>query len=312
MEHLDHLVNLNVSNTNITDLPNGEGVLRGEMKGIFKVPIHSNKPCKHVKLLLLCHSDVIKTMLLSRLKPHFNSSQLPPNYPLPEIDVFQWSFKPFFTRKVLVSKLHFNTWLIGSHYSCRYIYPCFFTSGALYIIVWDLTTTADLREQIKPCVVIAVVTEKHKGWNSEKQASTLAARLNTFFSKPGYQNLLYHGVLMVLPHPKEGQNDLKQRLYDTAQQMTINGQHTVGRQIPETYFSLIPVLEKEQQAFRSKSKSGVLEKSTIWMLFDKGLAADPPDKKELPHMVDFLKEAGFLLHYEDPNCLDQCYFIRPT
>ena len=95
--------------------------------------------------------------------------------------------------------------------------------------------------------------------------------------------------------------------------MTINGQHIVGRQIPETYFSLIPVLEKEQQAFRSKSKSGVMEKSNIWMLFDKTLAPDLADKKELPDMVDFLKEAGFLLHYEDPNDhLDQYYFVRPN
>ena len=329
MEHLDHLVNLNVSNANITDLPNGGGVLRGGIRGIFRARARSNKPCNHVKLMLLCHSDIVKTVMLSRLKPHFNTSQQLPNSPLPEIDVFQWSFKPLFTRKVFVSpKLYFNTWLIGSHYSCRSIYPCFFTPGALYVIVWDLTTTADLREQIKPYIdlliryvpsanilVIAVLPEQFEAWHNEKQAEVLAARLNTFFSKPSYQSLSYHGVLMVVANPnvKEGQSDLKQRLYDAAQQMIVNGQHIVGRQIPETYFSLIPVLEKEQQAFRSKSKPGVLEESTIWMLFDKALASDPPDKMELPVMVDFLKEAGFLLHYEDPNDrLDRCYFTRPT
>ena len=328
MEHLDHLVNLNVSNANINDLPNGGGVLRGGIRGIFRARARSNKPCNHIKLMLLCHSDVVKTVMLSRLKPHFNSSQLVPNYPLPEIDVFQWSFKPLFTRKVFVSpKLYFHTWLIGSNYSCRSIFPCFFTPSALYVIVWDRTTTADLREQIKPYIdlliryvpsanilIIAVMPEQYEGWNSEKQAEGLAARLNKFFSKPSYESLSYHGVLMVVANPnvKEGQSDLKQRLYDAAQQMIVNGQQIVGRQIPETYFSLIPVLEKEQQAFRSKSKPGVLEESTIWMLFDKALASDPPDKMELPVMVDFLKEAGLLLHYEDPNDrLDRCYFTRP-
>ena len=329
MENLDHLVNLNVSNANISDLPNGGGVLRGGIRGIFRARARSNKPCNHVKLMLLCHSDTVKTVMLSRLKPHFSLTHLPQNQPLPEIDLFQWNFKPLFTRKVFVSpKLYFNTWLIGSSYSCRSIYPCFFTPGALYVIVWDLTITADLREQIKAYIdllvryvptanvlVIAVLPEHYEGWNSEKQAEMLALRLNTFFTKPSYQSLCYHGVLMVVANPnvKEGQADLKQRLYDAAQQMIVNGQPIVGRQVPETYFSLIPVLEKEQQAFRSRSKPGVLEESTIWMLFDQTLSSDPPDKMELPVMVEFLKEAGFLLHYEDPNDgLDQCYFTRPV
>ena len=328
MEHLDHLVNLNVSNANITDLPNGGGVLRGGIRGIFRARARSNKPCNHVKLMLLCHSDIVKTVMLSRLKPHFNSSQLVQNFPLPEIDVFQWSFKPLFTRKVFVSpKLYFHTWLIGSNYSCRSIFPCFFTPSALYVIVWDRTTTADLREQIKPYIdlliryvpsanilIIAVLPEQYEGWTSERQAEGLAGRLNNFFSKPSYQSLCYHGVLMVVANPniKAGQSDLKQRLYDAALQMIVNGQQIIGRLIPETYFSLIPVLEKEQQTFRSNSKPGVLEESTIWMLFDKALASDPPDKMELPVMVDFLKEAGILLHYEDPNDrLDRCYFTRP-
>ena len=328
MEHLDHLVNLNVSNANITDLTNGGGVLRGGTRGIVRARARSDKPCNHVKLVLLFHTDVVKTVMLSRLKPHFNSSKLVPNFPLPEIDVFQWSFKPLFTRKVFVSpKLYFHTWLIGSNYSCRSIFPCFFTLSALYVIVWDRTTTADWREQIKPYIdlliryvtsanilIIAVLPEQHDGWTSEKQAEGLAERISRFFSKPNYQSLYYHGVLMVVANPnfKEGQSDLKQRLYDTAQQMIVNGQQIIGRQIPETYFSLIPVLEKEQQTFRSKSKPGVLEESTVWMLFDKALASDPPDKMELPVMVDFLKEVGLLLHYKDPNDhLDHLYFTRP-
>ena len=313
MENLENLVNLNVTNTK----------LRGGIRGISRAHALSSKPCNLIKLILLCHTDVVKVLMLSKLKSHFKTSQLASNKPFPEMDVFQWSFKPLLSRK---DKLCFNTWLFGSHYSCRSIYPCFFTSGALYVIVWDLTTTADLREQIKPYIdllicyvsspnilVIAVLPEQFETWHKEKQAEVLAARLNTFFSKPSYQSLSYHGVLMVVANIKEGKSNLKQRLYDAAQQMIVNGQHIVSRQVPETYFSLIPVLEKEQQAFRSQSKPGVLEESTILMQFSKALTSDPPDKMELPDMIEFLKEVGYLLHYKDPNDrLDQCYFIRPT
>ena len=327
MEHLDHLINLNVSNTN---LPNGGGVLQGaRIKGIFKAQVHSNKLCNHVKLMLLCTSDNVKNVMLSRLKPHF---KLLPNQHVPEIDVFQWCFKPQYLLSRKKDKLYFNTWLIGSHNFCRFIYPCFFTVGALYVIVWDLTTAADLEKQIKAYVdllvqyvpstnvlVIVMLPEQFEGQfeglNIKKQAKVQAARLNTFFSKPSYQSLSYHGVLVVVANPnvKDGQSDLKQRLYDAAQQMTINDQCIIARQIPDTYFSLISVLEKEQQALRTKSKPGILDESTLWMLFDKALDCDPPNKKELPDMVNFLKEAGFLLHYDEPNDrLDQYYFIRPT
>ena len=322
IERLDHLITLNVSNTN---LPNGGGVLQGaRIKRIFKAQVRSNKPCNHVKLMVLCTSESVKNAILSRLKPHF---KLLPNQHqhLPEMDVFQWSFKPLLSRKK--DKLYFNTWLIGSHNSCRFIYPCFFTPDSLYVIVWDLTTTADLEKQIKAYIdlliryvpstnvlVIVMLPEQFEGLNIKKQAKMQAARLNTFFSKPCYQSLSYHGALIVVANPnvKEGQSDLKQRLYDAAQQMTVNDQRIVGRQVPDEYFSLISVLEKEQQALRTKSKPGMLDESTLWMLFDKVLDCDPPNKKEHLDMVRFLKEAGFLLHYEEPNDrLDQCYFIQP-
>ena len=75
---------------NITNLPNG-GVLCGyaQIGGILRPQFHSTKPCNHVKLVLLCHSDIVKIMMLSELKPHFNHSQLLPNQALPEIDLFQ-------------------------------------------------------------------------------------------------------------------------------------------------------------------------------------------------------------------------------
>ena len=323
MQHLDHLVNLNVSNANINDLPGGGSILRGAVKGIFRARARSSRTSNYVKLVLLCNTDRVKTAMLSRLKPHFTSSE-----PLPEFDQFQWSYRPLFTRKLFGShKLHFNTWLLGSSYEYNSIYPCFFTPGALYVLVWDVTKSADMREQIKVYIdllvryvptsnvlIINILPDGYEGW-IETNFESHAKRLTTFFSKPSYSSLNFHGLMMVIAkqNVKEGQSDIKQQIYDVASTMMVNGQLKIGRQHPETYFHLIPVLEKEQHAFQTRLKPGVLEECTIWNMFDKALSSDPPHRMELPVMIDFLQESGFLLHYEDPNDrLDQYYFMRPV
>lgn len=316
MQHLDHLVNLNVSNANISDLPGGGGILRGYIKGVFKARARTSKVSPHIKLMLLCNTDRVKSAVLSRLKPHFSITE-----PLPEFDQFQWSYRPFFTR----TRLLFNTWLLGSSYDCNSIYPCFFTSGALYVLVWD-TTTADIREDIKVYVdnlvrhapssnifVINVIPEGYESW-METNFESLAKRLSGFFSRPAYSTLHYHGFMMLVAknNVKDGQSDIKQQIYDIASSMTVNGQIKVNRQYPGSYFDLIPVLEKEQSIFNLRKKPGVLEEISIWNMFDKALSSDLLHRMELPVMIDFLQEAGFILHYEDPNDrLDQYYFTRP-
>ncbi len=323
MQHLDHLVNLNVSNANIHDLPGGGGVLRGAMKGIFKARARSSKTSNYIKLVLICNSDRVKGAMLSRLKPHCVNTE-----PLPEFDQFQWSYRPIFTRKLFnTHKLHFNTWLLGSEYEYNSIYPCFFTTGALYVLVWDITKTADMREQIKVYVdnlvryaptsnllIINILPEGYEPW-IVSNSDSLARRLNGFFSKPSYSSLNYHGLMMVVAkqNVKEGQSDIKQQIYDIASTMTVNGQLKIARQYPETYFHLIPVLEKEQQMFHTREKPGVLEETAIWTMFDKALSSDLLHRMELPVVIDFLQESGFILHYEDPNeRLDQYYFTQPT
>ena len=323
MQQLDHLVNLNVSNANISDLPGGGGILRGGIKGIFKAHARSSKTSNYVKLVLICNTERVKGAMLSRLKSHFVNSE-----PLPEFEQFQWSYRPLFTRKLFgTHKLHFNTWLLGSGYEYHSIYPCFFTPGALYVLVWDITSkAADMREQIKiymdhlvryaPTSNVLIISILPEGYESilDTNYEGLAKRLGGFFSKPTYSSLTYHGLMMVVAkqNVKEGQSDIKQQIYDIASAMTVNGQLKIGRQYPETYFHLLPVLEKEQHTFKVREKPGVLEETTVWTMFDKAVSSDVLHRMELPVVVDFLQEAGFLLHYEDPNeRLDQYYFTRP-
>jgi len=320
MENLDHLVNLNVTNANISnDLPGG-GVLRGAIKGVFKARARSSKACNHVKLVILCHSDSAKGMMYSRLKHSV------PGVPH-EFLTFQWSYRPIFTKKLFSNqKLYFNTWLIGGAYKVSSIYSCFFTSSAFYVIVWDMTRTGEMREQIKLYIdliaryvptanvlVIAILPEPFDTW-ADANADNLHRRLATFFSKPSYSGLVYHGLILMALNPstKEGQTDLKQKLYDVASTMAVNGHPVVSRHYPENYFSLIPILEKEQNTYLMRKKPGVLEENAIWKLFDQAVSSDPLDRMELPFIINFLQDAGFLMHYEDPNNrLDQYCFTRP-
>ncbi len=322
MENLDHLVNLNVSNANISDLPAG-GILRGAMKGIFKARARSNKPCTYAKVVILCHSDLTKTVMYTRLKQNVAKPSS-----LPEIDLFQWSYRPLFTKAKFFStqKLFFNTWMIGSAFEYSCIYPCFFTVNALYVIGCDVSRSAEMREQIKVYIdlltryvpkanvcVVGILPDGYEAW-AESNLESVVRRVNKLFSSPVYQDFSYHGLSIVAENAniKDGHVDVRQRIYDVASTMSVNGQQVIGRYYPENYFSLIPVLEKEQQTFATRDKPGVLVENTMCSLFDKALCADPPDKMELPVITEFLQEAGFLLHFEDPNDrLDQYYFMRP-
>lgn len=324
MENLDKLVNLNVSHTSIADLPRGDGIIRGGLRGVLKARARSSKPCNYIKLILLCHSDYVKSIMLSRLKPHYSV------YEKSDIDIFQWSYRPLFTRSKPFfggTKLHFNTWLVGSTYECSSLYPCLFTPSAMNVIVWDLTKTADMREQMKVYIdilvrhvpqanilVFVVIPDSFEAV-AETTSESLSKRLYTFFHTPSYKTLHYHGMCLVIVNPniKEGQAEMKQRLYDTAMSMTVNNQILVTRQFPENYYSLIPALEREQKTFSERSQPGILEEKTLWNTLQQALPSDPPDIMELPVIVDFLKETGFLLHYEDPNDhLDRYYFTQPV
>jgi serine/threonine protein kinase len=313
MENLEKLVNLNVTNANIKDLP----VLPGKVRGFFKARARSSKPCNYVKVVILCQSDVAKSVMYSRLRGAGSSTFIP------DIGIFQWSYRPLLKRL----KLHFNTWVLGSSTDYSPIFPCFFSPCALYLIIWDMTRTGEMREQIKLYVdllaryvpaanilVMVILPEPFEAW-ADANFENLTKRLSQFFSKPIYRTLQYHGIgMMSVTNAVRdtAQVDVKQKIYEIASTMMVNGQLVTGRHVPENYFSLISIIDKEQQVFRNRGKPGVLEENALWNLFERALPHDSPDRMELPVIVDFLQEAGLLLHYPDPNHrLDQYYFVRP-
>ena len=317
MENLDKLVNLNVTNANIKDIPGG-GLVPSKLRGFFKARARSSKPCNYVKVVILCQSDLAKSVMYSRLRGSGTTSTS-----IPDIGIFQWNHRPLLKRL----KLHFSTWVLGSSTDYSPIFPCFFTPNALYLIIWDMTRTGEMREQIKPYVdllaryvptanilVMVILPEPFEAW-ADANYENLTKRLVSFFTKPAYRTLQYHGLgMMSVTNAVRDtvQVDVKQKIYEIASTMAVNGQQITGRHYPENYFNLISVIEKEQQVFRGRGKPGVLEENTLWNLFERAIPHDSPDRMELPVIVDFLQDAGLLMHFPDPNDrLDQYYFFRP-
>ena len=317
MENLEKLVNLNVSNANIKDIPGG-GVLPSKIRGFFKATPRSSKPCNYVKVVILCQSDLAKSVMYSRLRGASTTTTS-----IPDIGIFQWNYRPLLKRL----KLHFNTWVLGSSTDYSPIYPCFFSSSALYLIIWDMTRMGEKREQIKPYVdllaryvptanilVMVILPVPFEAW-ADANFDNLTKRLNAFFSKPIYRSLQYRGLGMMSTTNAvrdKAEVNVKQKIYEIASTMTVNGQQVTGRHFPENYFTLISAMDEEQQVFRTRGKPGVLEENALWYLFERALPHDPPDRMELPVIVDFLQDAGLLIHFPDPNDrLDQYYFVRP-
>ena len=322
MDMLDKLANLNVTNSNINDFPTGTPPSGPRLVRAFvKSRARSNKPCNIMKLVVMCNSSVGKHVMFSRLR----QITCPPGSHLPEMNFFQWSYRPF--KFFGIQKVVFNTWMIGVQKDYRSLYPSIYTSNCLYVLVWDMTRTGDIREQIKMYVdgiarhfpranilVTAILPDPFETW-ADTNTAQLSKRLTSLLNQPAYQSIQSHG-LVFLPsnntNPKEAPIDIRIKIYEAATQMTVNGSQVVGRQYPENYYNLIPVIEREHTNLKTSGRPGIMEESSLWSMFEAALGQDMPDSMELPVIMSFLQEVGYLMHFEDPNVrLDQYYFLHP-
>ena len=322
MKDLEHLVNLTGLGPHITELPGGNKLGGQYLAGLFKARARSSKPCYHIKLVILCHSESSKVMLFSHLK--LGNAQLASNPA--SFELFHWSYRQ---RLSFISgvKVQFSTWLLGSGHNCMCVYPCIFTGSALYLLVWDTTQTGDMREQLKPylnqlaChvpfanILVACILQESPE-NAATEMELYTKQLNSLVQKPSYSNFTIHPLFVILiggRDPREGFADVKQHIHEAACKTMVNGKQVVGAMYPESYYSmLLPLIEKLQEDFSKHNQPGVLEESALWKLIAEALTSDSPDRVEMPVMVGFLQDAGYLLHYEDPNDqLENFHFLRP-
>lgn len=323
MELLEHLANLNVANCSINDLPHGVNMRNVGPRGIFKARARSSKACNYIKLVVLCNSNAGKLVMYSRLR----QSSTPPSLPLPDMEVFQWTHRPFLTRKLFASlKLVFNTWIVGVEQECCSLYPSLYTANALYVLVWDVTRALDMKDLLRPYVdgiyrhnptanvLVVVVLPDSQESTSESATSGIVRRLVSVFSQTTYAGLQFQGTCFTSSNPasKDTQVDIRMKIYEIAANMTVSGIPIVSHQYPENYFNLISILEKQHAQLRVGGKSGILEQSALWAMFEDALGQETPDSMELPVITSFLSEAGYLMHFEDPNMhLDHYYFLHP-
>ena len=319
IDMLDKLANLNVTDCNISDLPAGALPGRGWVRGFVRSRSRSSKPCNIVKLLILSNSSVGKVVLFSRLRQVL----CPPGSHLPEMDFFQWNYRPF--KFFGIQKLIFNTWMVGVQREYRLLYPSLYTANALYILVWDLTKTGDIqnikvyvnsisrRFPMANVLVIAILPEPYETW-AESNIAQLNKKVVSLFTQPSYRSLRFQGLLALSssPSPRESTVDIRLKVYEIASQMTVNGSQVTGRQFPENYYHLLPVIEREHTNLKTGGRPGIMEENTLWSMLSSTIKNDMPDSMELPVIISFLKESGYLMHFDDPNSrLSQYHFLHP-
>lgn len=230
MDMLEKLANLNVTDCNISDFPTGAVSGSKLARAFVKSRTRSSKPCNVVKVIVLSNSSVGKVVLFSRLRQIL----CPPGSHLPEMEFFQWNYRPF--KFFGIQKLVFNTWMVGVQGEYRSLYPCLYTSNALYVLVWDLTKTGDI-QHLKPYVdsisqkfptanilVVAILPEPFDMW-VDANITNLNKKLSAMFAQSTYKLMQFHGLVALsgTPSPRDASVDLRMRLYEVASQMTVNG-----------------------------------------------------------------------------------------
>ena len=321
MAMLDRLVNLNIVGCNINDIPPNFNHRAG-VRGLFRARTRSRKACNHIKLVVLCGSNTAKSVTYSRLRPNI----APPTSHLSDMEQFQWSHKQLRLKLFTNQKLIFNTWMVGLSREYRSIYSCLYTANALYVLVLDLTKSTDLSYHFRPYIngicrqvakanvlVIAVLPDPLESW-PEANSTSLNRKISAVFAEPLYRTLVYHGLVLtsVSSANKDTPVDIRAKIYEVAAAMNVGGNLIINQQVPENYFQLLPELGAEHDSCKVGGKPGILEEGSLWQLLDHSLGSGVLDTAELPIITSFLKETGYLLHFEDPNQrLDQCYFIHP-
>lgn len=321
MGQLPNLVTLNLNEVQVLDFP--AMLLRGGISGRFRAQARASKPCSNIRIVVLGSSDHGREYLYQRLKHSGGTSSF---QNAEKVEMVSWHFKPLFNKGRFIGnqKLYFNMWLLPGSQQIYPLYPCFFTSSALYLLFYDLDCVIGLREHLRPMLmqlvrycpganvaVIMVVNEPV----SEQTLDQRIKILEKYLSKPMYSSLYFHHVVVLTAqHHNLGhhnvQTDVKQRIYDIAINMVWNGAPLVSRQYPETYQLIATTVEKEA---KRPNHSFIMREHELWTIAQAVVPNDPPDQMELPLIVEFLLHTGTLLHFPDPNCeLDQLYILSPA
>ena len=321
MGQLPNLVTLNLNEMQVLDFP--AMLLRGGISGHFRARARTSKPCSNIRVVVLGSSDHGREYLYQRLK-HSGGATFMQN--AERVEMISWHFKPLFNKGKFIGnqKLYFNMWLLPGSRQVYPLYPCFFTSSALYLLLYDIDSLSGLRELLRPMLmqllrycpeanvaVVIVVNEPVP----EQTLDQRTKNLEKYLESPMYSSLHFNHIVVLTPQNLNlGHHnvlaDVKQRIYDIAINMIWNGVPLVSRQYPETYQLIAAAVEKEA---KKPNHPFVMREHELWTISQAVVPNDPPDHMELPLIVEFLLHTGTILHFPDPNAeLDQLYILSPA
>ncbi|XP_051920210.1 leucine-rich repeat serine/threonine-protein kinase 1 [Hippocampus zosterae] len=329
---LSHLWRLDLENLHIANVPQeirSEG--SAAVLGFLRARLRGAEPCHRLKMLLIGPPRQGKSSLLRALRT--GKASAAPSAPGPEraVSTSTWEMAAAAGES---ESLAFSVWDVGGPSGPSAVTPCFFTDGALYVLVWNLTlgeeAVADLRTWLlniearapRSAVVLAgthldLIAAEFRA----ERLATLRARILALCRSPsgaragGYPDVTAAHLREVSCETLEGVRGLRNLIRQVALSMkdTRGRGKLLGRMIPGSHVRLREAAAAERRRRRAEGEAQFLTEAQLRRLVERDAAGDIARYDDLPAAIRFLTETGTLLHFPDSSRgLRNLYFLCPA
>ncbi|XP_057705282.1 leucine-rich repeat serine/threonine-protein kinase 1 isoform X2 [Corythoichthys intestinalis] len=331
---LSNLWQLDTENLNISNIPQRvqkEGA--ASVLGFLRAQLRRSEPWRQLKMLLIGPPRQGKTSLLGALR----TGKAATSFPATACGISTSTLETDAGEKDQ-SSLALDVWDVGGPSGASAAAAqCFYTDGALYVLVWNLTlgeeAAAGLRawllniEARAPNSAVLVVGTHldllDVKFRTERLA-TLRAHVLALCRSPsgaragGYPDVTFAHLREVSCKTSEGVDDLKALIRQAALSIKdarspAYGGKLLGRLIPRSYVRLREAVAAERRRRHADGEVQFLSQEQLERLAKQDPEGDIAEYDDLPSAVKFLTETGTLLHFPDSSRgLRTLYFLCPV